>query len=92
MTFETFGRQVDFVLARVASLVAAYTNQAFDNYSARSIEGKKRNEISGLLKLSDGQLQDMGISRDDVRMALAKPLEFNSGRYLEGVRRSKSRS
>ncbi len=91
MTFETLGRQVDFVLARVASLGAAYANQLLKNVVARSIEGKKRDEISGLLKLSDGQLQDMGISRDDVRMALAKPLEFNSGRYLEGVRRNNRR-
>ena len=88
MTFETLGRQVDFVLAKAASLVVAYANQAVDNFAVRSIEGKKRDEISGLLKLSDGQLQDMGISRDDVRMALTKPLDFNSGRYLEGVRRN----
>lgn len=87
MTFETVGRQLDFVLLRIASVAAAYTRQIWGSVISRLAEEKKRAEISGLLSLEESQLRDMGISKDDVRSALMKPLDFNSGRYLEGIRR-----
>jgi len=52
-------------------------------------EEKKRDEIRSLLKLDDHHLQDMGITRDDVRSALMQPMDRSSGTSLSIARRQR---
>jgi len=88
MTFETVGRHIDSGIVKAISAIIGFAYVIIQNVASRSVEQKKRDEISILLELQDSQLRDMGISRDDVRNVLMKPLDFKSGRYLENIRRN----
>jgi uncharacterized protein YjiS (DUF1127 family) len=46
-----------------------------------------RRSVRSLEKLDDHLLQDMGVSRHDISMALQLPLDVNPGLYLESHNR-----
>ena len=81
----------EFEYGLIASLSAALeTASLFLRKLERNlVEEKKRDEIRNLLKLDDHHLQDMGISRDDVRSALMQPMDRSSGTSLSVARRQR---
>ncbi|MEM9277937.1 MAG: DUF1127 domain-containing protein [Pseudomonadota bacterium] len=88
MNFEMLGREIESRMSSAVALSLEFAADVFTEVQTRLTEEKKREEINQLLSLEDSQLKDMGISRDDVRSALMRPLNTNSGKYLEKVRRN----
>ena len=88
MTFERLGKQMDFAIAKSGYFAFDFAKFAADKLLRKISEQKNRDQIIGLLKLEDTQLRDMGIERGDIEVALRKPLDVSSGRFLERVRRN----
>lgn len=66
-------------LFRLAARFISHQEKAF-------AERVARRELRKLLDMPEDHLRDLGVTRDDVRSALALPLSQSAGRSLEDVR------